>query len=84
MTVIDISETFDFIVIGSGFGGSVSAMRLTEKGYRVLILERGKRFQDEDFPKTNWNVFKFIYHAFCRGGCSDFPYQFCVPTFCTA
>ncbi|MEA3340422.1 MAG: NAD(P)-binding protein, partial [Chloroflexota bacterium] len=46
---------FDFVVIGSGFGGSVSAMRLTQKGYRVLVLERGKRFRDEDFPKTNWN-----------------------------
>ena len=47
-------NTFDFVVIGSGFGGSVSAMRLTEKGYRVLVLERGKRFRDQDFPKTNW------------------------------
>jgi cholesterol oxidase len=54
-------ETYDFIVIGSGFGGSVSAMRLTEKGYRVLVLERGKRFRDQDFPKTNWNIFKFLW-----------------------
>jgi cholesterol oxidase len=52
---------FDFVVIGSGFGGSVSAMRLTEKGYRVLVLERGKRFRDQDFPKTNWNIFKFLW-----------------------
>ena len=36
-------DTYDFVVVGSGFGGSVSAMRLTEKGYRVLVLERGKR-----------------------------------------
>ncbi|MFC1960461.1 NAD(P)-binding protein, partial [Chloroflexota bacterium] len=36
--------TYDFIIIGSGFGGSVSALRLVEKGYRVLVLERGKRF----------------------------------------
>ena len=39
-------ETFDYVVVGSGFGGSVSAMRLTEKGYRVLVLERGKRYRD--------------------------------------
>ena len=44
-------ETFDFVVIGSGFGGSVSAMRLTEKGYSVLVLERGKRFRDQDFAE---------------------------------
>jgi cholesterol oxidase len=52
---------FDFVVIGSGFGGSVSAMRLAEKGYRVLVLERGKRYNNSDFPKTNWNVFKSIW-----------------------
>ncbi len=51
----------DFVIIGSGFGGSVSAMRLTEKGYRVLVLERGKRYNAEDFPKTNWNLFKFLW-----------------------
>ena len=60
------SETFDFVVIGSGFGGSVSAMRLTEKGYRVLVLERGKRFRDQDFPKTNWNVFKYLWMPAAR------------------
>ena len=43
---------YDFVVIGSGFGGSVSAMRLAEKGYSVLVLERGKRFQDQDFPEN--------------------------------
>jgi cholesterol oxidase len=56
-----MQDSFDFVVIGSGFGGSVSAMRLTEKGYRVLVLERGKRFRDDDFPKTNWNIFKFLW-----------------------
>ncbi|MBI5957372.1 MAG: GMC family oxidoreductase [Chloroflexi bacterium] len=55
------AELFDFVVIGSGFGGSVSAMRLTEKGYRVLVLERGKRFRDDDFPKTNWNLRRFVW-----------------------
>lgn len=59
-------KTFDFIVIGSGFGGSVSAMRLTEKGYDVLVLERGKRFKDEDFPKTNWNLRKFLWNPALR------------------
>ncbi|MFH2102590.1 MAG: GMC family oxidoreductase [Chloroflexota bacterium] len=52
---------YDFVIIGSGFGGSVSAMRLTEKGYSVLVLERGKRFEDQDFPKTNWNIWKFLW-----------------------
>jgi len=54
-------EPYDYVVIGSGFGGSVSAMRLSEKGYRVLVLERGKRFRDEDFPRTNWNLRKFLW-----------------------
>lgn len=53
--------TYDFVVVGSGFGGSVSAMRLAEKGYRVLVLERGKRFRDQDFPKSNWNLRKFLW-----------------------
>ena len=58
----NLTETvFDFIVIGSGFGGSVSAMRLAEKGYRVLLLERGKRYQTEDFPRINWNIFKYLW-----------------------
>lgn len=47
----------DVAVIGSGFGGSTSALRLAEKGYRVLVLERGKHWKTTDFPKTNWNVF---------------------------
>ncbi len=51
----------DFVVIGSGFGGSVAAMRLAEKGYRVLVLERGRRFRDEDFARTNWNIFKYLW-----------------------
>jgi cholesterol oxidase len=59
-------QTFDFVIIGSGFGGSVSAMRLTEKGYRVLVLERGKRFQDQDFPRTNWNIFKYLWAPVIR------------------
>ena len=49
---------FDYIVIGSGFGGSVSALRLAEKGYRVGVLEKGKEWKTKDFPKTNWNLIK--------------------------
>lgn len=56
-----MGEVYDYVIIGSGFGGSVSAMRLAEKGYTVLVLERGKRFCDQDFPKTNWSVWKFLW-----------------------
>ena len=52
---------YDFVIIGSGFGGSVSAMRLAEKGYRVLVLERGLRYEDEDFPKNNWLLWKYLW-----------------------
>ena len=54
-------EVYDYVVIGSGFGGSVSAMRLSEKGYNVLVLERGMRIEDEDFPKTNWQLWKYLW-----------------------
>ncbi len=56
-----MNQKFDYIVIGSGFGGSVSAMRLAEKGYTVLVIEKGKRWKAEDFPKTNWNVKKYLW-----------------------
>ena len=52
---------YDVIVVGSGFGGSVTALRLTEKGYRVGVLESGRRWNAEDFPKTNWNLRKSIW-----------------------
>ncbi len=52
---------YDVLIIGSGFGGSVSALRLTEKGYRVGVLEAGRRFADEDFAKTSWNLRKFLW-----------------------
>ncbi len=54
-------KIYDYIIIGSGFGGSVSAMRLAEKGYSVLIIEKGKNYKIEDFPKTNWNFKKFFW-----------------------
>lgn len=52
---------YDYVIIGSGFGGSVSAMRLTEKGYSVLVLEKGKRYEDKDFAKTNWQYWKYLW-----------------------
>src|SRR5881409_107688 len=52
---------YDVLIIGSGFGGSVTALRLTEKGYRVGVLEAGRRFTKDDFPKTNWDVRKFLW-----------------------
>lgn len=55
------SFDYDFIVIGSGFGGSVSALRLSEKGYKVAVLEKGKRWQKEDFPETSWNLRKYLW-----------------------
>ncbi|MYW04656.1 GMC family oxidoreductase, partial [Streptomyces sp. SID3343] len=52
---------YDVLVIGSGFGGSVAALRLTEKGYRVGVLEAGRRFADTDFPETSWNLRDFLW-----------------------
>jgi cholesterol oxidase len=56
-----IPSIYDFIIIGSGFGGSVSAMRLAQKGYRVAVIERGRRFRDDGFPRSNWNVWKYLW-----------------------
>jgi cholesterol oxidase len=56
-----MSQVHDYVIVGSGFGGSVSAMRLTEKGYSVLVLEKGKRFRDQDFAKTNWQYWKYLW-----------------------
>lgn len=57
----DHGHDHDFIVIGSGFGGSVSALRLVEKGYDVLMLEKGPELKAEDFPKTNWNLRRWLW-----------------------
>jgi cholesterol oxidase len=52
---------YDVLVIGSGFGGSVTALRLTEKGYRVGVLETGRRFADDEFAKTSWRLRKYLW-----------------------
>lgn len=52
---------YDVIVIGSGFGGSVSALRLSEKGYSVGVLEAGRRYDAADFAKTNWNLRRYFW-----------------------
>jgi cholesterol oxidase len=52
---------YDWIVVGSGFGGSVSALRLAEKGYKVAVLECGKRFTDKDFPKSTWDIRRYFW-----------------------
>jgi len=54
-------KVYDYVIVGSGFGGSVSAMRLAEKGYSVLVLEKGKSFRDQDFPRTNWEFWKYLW-----------------------
>ncbi|MEO1053397.1 MAG: GMC family oxidoreductase [Bacteroidota bacterium] len=56
-----MKETYDYVIIGSGFGGSVSALRLAEKGYSVLVIEKGKWFKSKDFPKNNWNLKKWLW-----------------------
>ena len=52
---------YDFVVIGSGFGGSVSALRLTEKGYRVAVLEMGRRWDSETLPSSNWSIWRWLW-----------------------
>lgn len=56
-----MQDRFDYVIVGSGFGGSVSAYRLAQKGYKVLVIEKGKWYKAEDFPKTNWNLRKWIW-----------------------
>lgn len=57
-----MSDTdFDYVIVGSGFGGSVSALRLAEKGYRVAVIEQGKRFTTQTLPKTTWNLRDYLW-----------------------
>ena len=62
-------RNYDVVVVGSGFGGAVAALRLSEKGYRVAVLEEGRRFEPEDFPKTTWRVRDYLWapRFGCRG-----------------
>ncbi len=57
---------YDVIVIGSGFGGSVAALRLTEKGYRVGVVEMGRRFTDDQLPKTSWRARSYLWAPWAR------------------
>ncbi|GAC1421733.1 MAG: GMC family oxidoreductase [Burkholderiaceae bacterium] len=63
---MNASYDFDYIVIGSGFGGSVSACRLTEKGYSVGVMEMGRRWNATDFPKSNWDARRWIWRPGVR------------------
>ncbi|MBV8347704.1 MAG: GMC family oxidoreductase, partial [Mycolicibacterium sp.] len=56
-----MAPDYDVLIIGSGFGGSVTALRLTEKSYRVGVLEAGRRYEDHEFAKTSWNLRKFLW-----------------------
>ena len=56
-----MTDIYDYLIIGSGFGGSVSALRLAEKGYSVLLLEQGKRYEPDDYAKTNWKLRKYLW-----------------------
>jgi cholesterol oxidase len=58
---------YDVVVVGSGFGGSVAALRLTEKGYRVGVLEAGRRFTDDELPETSWRLRRYLWAP--RLGC---------------
>jgi len=61
VTVQSSTHDYDVLVVGSGFGGSVTALRLAEKGYRVHIIESGRRFADEDFAKTSWDLRRYLW-----------------------
>jgi len=56
-----LKNHYDYVIIGSGFGGSVSALRLSEKGYKVLVIEKGRNYKSEDFPKSNWNLKRWLW-----------------------
>ena len=68
---------YDWIVIGSGFGGAVSALRLAEKGYRVAVIEQGRRFQDHELPNSTRDLRDFLWapETGARGILRVVPYK---------
>ena len=67
------SFDYDYLIIGSGFGGSVPALRLSEKGYRVGVMETGRRFEDKDYARSAWDVRNYLWAPLlgCRGITQD-------------
>ena len=61
MTSNGVALDYDWLIIGSGFGGSVSALRLAEKGYKVGVLEAGRRYRDQDYAKSTWDLRRFLW-----------------------
>jgi cholesterol oxidase len=61
VTALSHTRDYDVVVVGSGFGGSVTALRLAEKGYRVHLIESGRRFADEEFARTSWDLRRYLW-----------------------
>jgi len=58
---MNVNKVYDFAIVGSGFGGSVAALRLAEKGYSVIVIEQGRRFSPEQFARSDWNLRRFLW-----------------------
>jgi cholesterol oxidase len=63
-----VAHDYDWLVIGSGFGGSVAALRLAEKGYSVGVLESGRRYADGELPRSTWDLRRYFWNP--RFGCA--------------
>jgi cholesterol oxidase len=61
MEASTLNYDYDFIIVGSGFGGSVAALRLSEKGYSVCVIEQGKRFRSQDYARSNWDLRRYLW-----------------------